>query len=147
AVRDYDQVSTNDYFELYWEALRNKNLSNGQSPENAANNASANIITDLNINPYGLDFPHPVGPDGKIVAGATPLWDDNWEDVLQRTGHRTQADLSFSGGGDNHNYFISGGYLNDQGIAIESGFKRYNLRANLDAKARSWLNVGLNIAG
>ncbi|MGO1595133.1 MAG: SusC/RagA family TonB-linked outer membrane protein [Sphingobacterium sp.] len=147
AVRDYNQVSTNDYFELYWEALRNKNLSNGQSPENAAKNASANIITDLNINPYGLDFPQPVGTDGKILAGASPLWDDNWEDVLQRTGHRTQADLSFSGGGDHHNFFISGGYLNDQGIAIESGFKRYNVRANLDAKARSWLNVGLNIAG
>lgn len=147
AVRDYEQVSTNDYFELYWEAVRNKNLSNGQSPDDAARNASENIITDLNINPYGPDFPRPVGPDGKIVEGAIPLWNDNWEDVLQRTGHRTQADLSFSGGGDHHNFFVSGGYLNDQGIAIESGFKRYNLRANLDAQARSWLNVGLNVSG
>lgn len=147
AVRDYDQVSTDEYFQLYWEAVRNKNLSNGQSSENAARNASQTILTDLNINPYGSNYPQPVGTDGKIVDGAVPLWDDNWADVLQRTGHRTQADLNFSGGGDHHNFFISGGYLNDQGIAIESGFKRYNLRANLDAQARSWLNVGLNIAG
>ncbi len=147
AVRDYDQVSTNDYFELYWEALRNKNLTNGQSAENAAKNASESILTDLNINPYGTNYPTPVGLNGKIVPGATPLWDDNWADVLQRTGKRTQADLNFRGGGENHNFFISGGYLNDQGIAIESGFKRYNVRANIDAKARPWLNVGLNVAG
>ncbi|MGO3306969.1 MAG: SusC/RagA family TonB-linked outer membrane protein [Sphingobacterium sp.] len=147
AVRDYDQVSTDNYFELYWEALRNKNLTNGQSPENAAKNASENILTDLNINPYGSEFPLPVGVDGKIASGAVALWDDDWADVLQRTGKRTQADLSFSGGGENHNFYISGGYLNDQGIAIESGFKRYNLRAIIDAKARPWLNVGLNVAG
>lgn len=147
AVADYNQVGTTDYFELYWEALRNKNLSNGQSAENAATNASANLLTDLNINPFGSKYPNPVGKDGKIVPGATPLWDDNWADVLQRTGQRTQADLSISGGGEKHNYFISGGYLNDQGIAIESGFKRYNVRANLDAKARTWLNAGLNISG
>src|SRR5690606_31935606 len=127
AVADYKQVSTSDYFELYWEALRNKNLSNGQSAENAAKNASSKLITDLNINPFGSDYPNPVGLDGKIIPGATALWDDNWADVLQRTGQRTQADLSISGGGEKHNYFISGGYLNDQGIAIESGFKRYNV--------------------
>src|SRR5690606_33012885 len=44
AVADYKQVSTSDYFELYWEALRNKNLSNGQSAENAAKNASSKLI-------------------------------------------------------------------------------------------------------
>src|SRR5690606_2230296 len=60
AVRDYDQVSTDEYFQLYWEAVRNKNLSNGQSSENAAKNASQTILTDLNINPYGSNYPQPV---------------------------------------------------------------------------------------
>ncbi|SMG28480.1 SusC/RagA family TonB-linked outer membrane protein [Sphingobacterium psychroaquaticum] len=147
AVRDYDQVSTDDYFKLYWQALRNKNVANGLTPENAARNASATIVTDLGINPYGAAFPQPIGTDGQLVAGATPLWNDNWSDVLQRTGSRTQGDLSFSGGTDKNTYFISGGYLNDQGIAIESSFKRYNVRANIDAKVRSWLNTGISIAG
>lgn len=146
AVRDYDQVSTDQYFELYWEALRNKNLTNGLNAEQAANNASSVLLRDLNINPYGAAFPKPVGTDGKLVAGAKPLWDDKWTDVLQRTGIRSQADLSFSGGGQNSTYFVSGGYLNDKGIAIESGFKRYNVRANIEAKAKSWLNTGINIA-
>ena len=29
AVRDYDRVSTNQYFELYWEALRNQYAKSG----------------------------------------------------------------------------------------------------------------------
>lgn len=147
AVRDYDQVSTDEYFQLYWEALRNKNLSNGLTAEQAASNASKTVLTDLNINPYGSQYPQPVGVDGKLVAGAKTLWNDPWTDVLQRTGVRTQADLGFNGGSAKSTYYISGGYLNDQGIAIESGFKRYNLRANIDSKVKSWLNVGLNIGG
>ena len=146
AVKDYEQVSTDQYFELYWEALRNKNLSSGLTSDQAARNASNQVITDLNINPYGLGYPNPVGLDGKIVAGATPLWNDNWADVLQRTGKRTQADLSFSGGNEKSSYYFSGGYLNDQGIAIESGFKRYNARINVTTQAKKWLNAGLNVA-
>lgn len=146
AIQDYQQLSTDDYFQLYWEALRNKNLSNGLAADVAARNASAAVVTDLGINPYGSSFPQPVGLDGRLVPGAQALWDDSWTDVLQRTGQRTQADLSISGGGEKHSYFISGGYLDDQGIAIGSGFKRYNVRANIDAKAREWLNAGFNVA-
>ncbi|MDM1294563.1 TonB-dependent receptor [Sphingobacterium sp. N143] len=147
AVHDYDQVSTDEYFQLYWEALRNKGLSNGLTSAQAAADASRSLLTDLNINPYGEQFPQPVGADGKLAAGAKTLWDDPWTDVLQRTGVRTQGDLSFSGGSAKNTYYISGGYLNDQGIAIASGFKRYNLRANIDSKVKSWLNAGVNIGG
>ncbi|MCL8001012.1 hypothetical protein M8994_22735, partial [Brucella sp. 21LCYQ03] len=146
AIQDYQQLSTDDYFQLYWEAVRNKNLSNGLAADVAARNASASLVTDLGINPYGANFSQPVGLDGRLQPGAQALWNDSWTDVLQRTGQRTQADLSISGGGDKHSYFISGGYLDDQGIAIGSGFKRYNVRANIDAKAREWLNAGFNFA-
>ncbi|MBD1421748.1 SusC/RagA family TonB-linked outer membrane protein [Sphingobacterium chuzhouense] len=147
AVKDYEQVTTDEYFMLYWEALRNKNLSSNLTPEQAARNASSTLLTDLNINPYGPDYPQPIGLDGQLAPGAKPLWNDNWADVLQRIGSRTQADLNLSGGGENHTYFISGGYLNENGIAIESGYRRYNIRSNIDAKLRPWLNAGVNFAG
>lgn len=147
AVKDYEQVTTDEYFQLYWEALRNKNLSNGLNAAQAAANASRTLLVDLKKNPYGSKFPQPVGVDGKLVSGAKTLWDDPWKDVLQRTGVRTQGDLSFSGGSEKNTYYISGGYLNDQGMAIESGFKRYNLRANIDSKVKSWLNAGVNLGG
>lgn len=146
AVEDYKQMNTNQYFELYWEALRNKGLSDNLTPDAAARLASSNIISDLGINPYGAAYPQPVGLDGKIVPGASPLWNDNWSKALQRTGQRTEANLSISGATDKSRYFISGGYLNDQGIYLGSGFKRYNVRSNIDLDAKDWLKVGTNIS-
>ncbi|WP_270088130.1 SusC/RagA family TonB-linked outer membrane protein [Sphingobacterium sp. SYP-B4668] len=146
AVKDYEKVNTDQYFELYWEALRNRNVANKMSAEQAAATASRQLVTNLGINPYGSGFPEPVGVDGKLVTGAKTLWNDNWEDVLLRTGNRTQSDLNFGGGGEKSDYYLSFGYLNDQGVAIESGFKRYNARLNTNVKAKSWLNAGLNLS-
>ena len=151
AVRDYDQLSTNDYFMLQWEALRNHYEDMGQSAEAAAQMASSLVATTSNgglgINPYGTQYPQPVGTDGKIVAGATPLWDDSWEDALTQDAHYTDINASISGGSERTKYYFSLGYLNDQGAYICSGFKRYNLRANITTDLRKWLQVGLNVSG
>jgi TonB-linked SusC/RagA family outer membrane protein len=147
AVKDYEKVTTDQYFQMYWEAIRNAGLTSGLSPATAATQASSNLVRRVGINPYGTAFPQPVGTDGKLVAGAKTLWDDNWGDAMQRTGQRTEANLSVNGATDKTRYFISGGYLNDQGIYLGSGFKRYNVRSNIDIDAKKWLKVGLNIAG
>ncbi|PRY55230.1 TonB-linked SusC/RagA family outer membrane protein [Arcticibacter pallidicorallinus] len=146
AVKDYNHLSTNEYFELTWEAIRNNQLANGVSAASAAETASRSLVPSLSINPYGSAFPQPVGTDGKIVSGATPLWNDSWVDELTRVGKRTQADINFSGGNDKSQYYISGGYLNDEGMAIGSGFKRYNARVNVSTQAKKWLSAGLNIS-
>lgn len=150
AVRDYDQLSTNDYFMLQWEALRNNYIDNGSDPVTAAQNASAIVATTqtggLGINPYGTNYPQPIGTDGKIVAGATPLWDDSWEDALTQDAHYTDLNASVSGGSEKTKYYFSLGYLDDQGAYICSGFKRYNLRSNITTDLRKWLQVGLNVA-
>ncbi|CAL1518041.1 TonB-dependent receptor [Chitinophaga sp. MM2321] len=147
AVDNYEQVNTDEYFEMYWRALFNGGLNNRLDSAAAAQRASSRLTGDLGINPYGAAYPQPVGLDGKLAAGAKPLWDNNWDDAMQRTGHRTEADLSISGATDKTRYFISGGYLDDQGIYLGSGFKRYNVRSNIDIDARKWLKVGLNLSG
>ncbi|HJT74023.1 MAG TPA: TonB-dependent receptor, partial [Chitinophaga sp.] len=143
AVADYSTLGTDDYFELYWEALRNAAATNGQP--NPAQSATSTLVERLGINPYGPQYPEPVGTDGKLVAGAKPLWNDNWQKATQRTGQRTEANINISGGSEASRYFISGGYLDDQGMALNSGFKRYNVRANLDLDAKKYLKVGLNL--
>jgi TonB-linked SusC/RagA family outer membrane protein len=147
AVKDYDKINTDQYFELYWEALRNKQLTNGQSAAQAATTASARIVADLGINPYGTAYPQPVGTDGKIVAGAHPLWNDNWEKGIQQSGKYTQAQLSLSGGNDKSTYYVGGGYVNNEGAYLGSGFKRYNVRSNITLQAKPWLQTGINLSG
>lgn len=148
ARSDYNQVSTNQYMELYWEALRNGRMdSSGASSEAAAEYASNNIVGLLGINPYGLNNARPVGTDGKLLPGLTPLWNDDWSDALSQNAHYTDVNLRVSGGGAKSRYYFSGGYLNDQGYVLESGFKRFNLRSNIVVDAKDWLELGLNVSG
>ncbi|MDQ5930604.1 MAG: TonB-dependent starch-binding outer membrane protein SusC, partial [Bacteroidota bacterium] len=71
----------------------------------------------------------------------------NWQKEIFRTAIMTNHQLAFSGGKSDVNYYISGGYTNQDGTVIGSGFKRYTFRTNLDAKVKEWLKVGLNVSG
>ncbi|MDN3695181.1 TonB-dependent receptor plug domain-containing protein [Chryseobacterium tructae] len=146
AVKDYEQVNTDQYFQLYWEAMRNGYQSGSISAQQAAQMATDNIISNLGINPYGANYPKPIGTDGKLLPGARALWNDDWRDVLQRVASRNQVDLDISGGSEKSNYFFSLGYLDDKGMAIESGFKRYNTRLKINSEVKKWLNVGVNLS-
>ncbi len=44
ARADYDQLNTNQYYELYWEAMRNYRMDNGYSAEEAAAWASKTML-------------------------------------------------------------------------------------------------------
>ena len=97
--------------------------------------------------PYGSAYPEPIGHDGKLVAGAKPLWDDSWDDALSQDAHYTDLNVRVSGGSKTSKYFVSAGYMDDQGAYICSGFKRYTLRANVTSDIRKWLQIGLNVSG
>ena len=150
AVRDYDRVNTNQYFELYWEALRNQYAkSSDYTPATAAAQASKDLVTKLmggGPNPYGTQYPQPVGTDGKLAAGARPLWNSDWSDAMEQQALRTELNLSVSGGGRANQYFFSAGYLNDKGIALESGYQRFNLRSNVTSEMTSWLKGSINLS-
>ena len=77
-----------------------------------------------------------MGTDGKLAAGARPLWNSDWSDAMEQQALRTELNLSVSGGGKANQYFFSAGYLNDKGIALESGYQRFNLRSNVDVYKR-----------
>lgn len=147
AVSDYKQLSTNDYYMLQWEAIRNKYVDDKHSAADAAQRASSELISSLGINPYGSKFAQPIGVDGRLVAGASPLWNDNWEDALTQDAHYTDLSARISGGSKATKYYFSLGYLDDQGAYICSGFKRYTLRMNITSNLRKWLQVGLNASG
>lgn len=69
----------------------------------------------------------------------------NWQDEIYRTALMTSHQLSFSGAKDGTNYYVSGGYLNQEGVVIGSDFKRYTFKTNLESKVKDWLTMGVNI--
>jgi TonB-linked SusC/RagA family outer membrane protein len=146
AVKDYEYLTQDEYYELQWEAIRNNRLDQGETAGVAAQYATENLIDVLKANIYGPNYPNPVGTDGKLLAGAKSLWNDNWGKEISRTGIRQQYDLSVSGGSANTKYFFSGGYLSEQGWIKTSEFERFNLRTNIQSKVTNWFEAGVNIS-
>lgn len=79
--------------------------------------------------------------DNEYIDGIGKGYD--WQDAALQTSLSHNHELSFNGGGEDTRYLISGNYTDQQGIVINSGFKRYNGRINLERTMFKHLTVGV----
>ena len=68
----------------------------------------------------------------------------DWQGAMLRTAFRQAHELSVSGGTAKSRYAFSANYTDQDGIVINSGFKRYNFHVNADWNLLSGLTFGLN---
>ena len=73
-----------------------------------------------------------------IQAGKTT----DWVDLVTAPGIQMSHNISVSGGSEKTTYRFSGGFLNEDGNVLYTGFKRYNLNAGLDSKLGERFKVG-----
>lgn len=66
----------------------------------------------------------------------------DWMGEFFRTAPVQNYSVSYSGSGEKTNYYISGNYYDQQGIVINTGFKRYTFQLNTDSKVTSRLKLG-----
>jgi TonB-linked SusC/RagA family outer membrane protein len=69
----------------------------------------------------------------------------NLQDQVYQTGSSQSHSLAMRGGNDKTRYAISGNVLNQQGVIINSGFKRYQGRISVDQNVNTHLKVGANV--
>ena len=69
----------------------------------------------------------------------------NWQQEIFSNATMYSNQVSFQGGTEDINYFISGGNLSQDGTVIASGFERSTVRANIDAKLNDRIKVGINL--
>jgi TonB-linked SusC/RagA family outer membrane protein len=70
----------------------------------------------------------------------------NWQEELFNNAAMNKHQVSLSGGSTNTTYYLSGEYLNQEGVAEGSDFRRYSFRLNLDNKPREWASIGANLS-
>lgn len=71
------------------------------------------------------------------------MTDVSWLDAVYKDAAMLQSyELSVSGASDRTNYYFSGGYYDQEGIAPGSGFKRYSMRFNVEQQMAKWLKMG-----
>lgn len=80
-----------------------------------------------------------VRPD--LLGGGT-----DWQDELFTNAFMQSHNLSVAGGNDKNSYMLSGAYLDQEGIAVGSGFERINLRGSFDSQVKSYLKMGVSFA-
>ncbi len=67
---------------------------------------------------------------------------NNWSDKTFGTGQTQSYQFSYSGGTEKSKYFVSAGYLSDEGMVKPAKFDRYSVRINLDNELKPWLKIG-----
>ncbi|MEQ6120018.1 TonB-dependent receptor [Reichenbachiella sp. MALMAid0571] len=73
---------------------------------------------------------------------------DHYSEVIKKWSALKMYNLNMSGGSDNVDYFLSAGYMFQDGIYNSDGvnMKRYNVRSNVDVRLAKNLSVGLDLS-
>ncbi|MDN5285307.1 MAG: SusC/RagA family TonB-linked outer membrane protein [Mucilaginibacter sp.] len=70
----------------------------------------------------------------------------NWQKGIFRTAPMQSHQVSVSGGKEGVDYYISGGYLKQEGTIIGSDFNRYSFRSNVNGQVKDWFKLGSAIS-
>jgi len=92
----------------------------------------------LNTQQY-IAVQNELGRDYSAFSGS-PTFD--WQDAIFRDGFVQNHNVGVSGGGENGTYYISGSFLDNEGIQRAQSFSRYSLRANSEFRIGERLKFG-----
>ncbi len=152
-IPEYERVGAYDYYPLMWEALKNSLIypktGTGQTPDQAALNATNGIKNELAYNPFkGIADNDIVRVDGKLNPNAELLYPDDldWTKELIRTGNRKEYAVTYTGGNDKSDYLGSFSFLDEKGFLIRSDWRRFSGRLNLNTQPQKWIKSGINIS-
>ncbi|HEU5303949.1 MAG TPA: SusC/RagA family TonB-linked outer membrane protein [Gemmatimonadales bacterium] len=83
-----------------------------------------------------------------VMAAFQPGRSFDFEDELfGRKGLSYETNASVSGGTENTQYYVSGLVKNDEGIGINTGYKKQSLRSNLDQELGGGFQLQVNLDG
>ena len=117
-VRTWDMLTGPEYIEYFVEAMRND------------------------------------GYDDEVIEGElgttdpTSVSNVDWQDAVFQAAPVYDMNMALSGGSERINYYLSGGYFNQDGVALGSGYSRASGRLNADFNAsdRLLLRASLSVS-
>jgi len=82
-------------------------------------------------------------------AGTDPFIypNTNWFDIMFKSAPIQEHNVRLSGGSEKTTFSISLGYLNQDGIMIETSGKRYSLNSNVNSDINKKLRIGASLSG
>lgn len=109
-------------------------------------------LNTLDIDTYAASIREAKSSDG--LGLQNKVWDAqydgkrtsiNWQKEMTRPALRQQYGVSINGGNDKTTYNASVGYLNNNGLVVNSNYTRLTARANVTSKITNFLEVGFDL--
>lgn len=69
----------------------------------------------------------------------------DWLDLMFHNGFMQNYTVSYSGGNEKAHYYVSGGFMDQEGVVRSVNYRRFTFQANSDAQVLSWLKFSNNI--
>ncbi|MDR0546517.1 MAG: carboxypeptidase-like regulatory domain-containing protein, partial [Dysgonamonadaceae bacterium] len=76
-----------------------------------------------------------------FLAGKTV----DWADHTYRTGFNQDYNASVSGASEKANYYLSMGYLRNEGAVVSDGYQAIRANMKVETKVNKWLEIGANV--
>lgn len=127
-LKEPEFLTMKEQAEYYYLGVRNQNIDAGK---------------DVSGDPLDWFYNVPV-TIMDVREGRNNTNSDAYDEIF-RVAPQQSYNLSAQGGNEGVRYAVSGEYLNQDGIVITGNFKRYSLRANLDAQVSKKLLLKVNL--
>ena len=106
-----------------------------------------NIPKVMGTQEYAQALVNYKGVDASILTdyldGSNPGVD--WTDELLRTGVSQNYKLSLSKGNKDTQFYVSGNYMQHQGVITDTKFERYSAKANILSRIFRWLDLTADV--
>lgn len=111
------------------------------------------FVTSNTIGKYDILDPVAYAKQANHIAGTEVLPNPDsyagkgtdWQDQVFRTGYTQNFQVSLAGGTEKSRYYVSGYYVNQSGIVVNTNQQKMALRSNIDSKLGKRVSIGLNM--
>ena len=109
---------------------------------------AGNLIKMTNTSQYVVAYNTAAQNDGRALIPASvsaTLPDVNWLEEVLKPALQHSLNFSVNGGNENSQYIFSTNYFKQDGLIMNSGFDRLNLRTAVNSTLSKYVKVGSNI--
>ncbi len=141
-----DMLNPQQHADMLWQSFTNDGaaLQHGQYGSGATPTVPSSIVGYTRVESYN---PIVFAPEGTYNATVTPGGTD-WIDALTQNAPISNFSVSLSNGTESGKYFMSVGYLTNDGVLLDTGFDRISTRLNSEFKIGEKVKIGehLNVS-
>ena len=146
AGKGFDLASPQQVANAVWLQQRNSGIAN---PSTKQYGSGTNPVLPDYITPYGVMAGDPSADPSQYDINSNQITRANkagtdWYHTIMRNAPLQSHTLTMSGGVGKSSYLFGLSYLNQQGILLNTGLKRYAVRLNTQTNIKDHIRVGEN---